>query len=230
MSSSPFVCTIDGPAGVGKSTLAKRTAQALAIAYLDTGAMFRTIALRVAKLEKDTKKTLSGHSMVNALGALTFSLKGAGENTLLFCNQHVVGKEVRTEEAGMMAARIAVIPEIRELLKKAQKDIGTSHALVAEGRDMGTVIFPNAPCKFFLDATAQVRAQRRFQQLKEMGEPANLEEIIRLIRERDEKDRNRPIAPLQPAADAVVIDTSHKNFDEVFTEIMSAIPPHFKKS
>jgi cytidylate kinase len=218
-----FIVTIDGPAGVGKSTLARRVAGALGIAYLDTGAMFRTIALKSLGAPAFESDPPDGGAILRYIGPLEFSLTGAGHSTEIWCNGRKIGKEIRTEQAGMLAARVAAVPEVRELLKRLQQELGTSASLVAEGRDTGTVIFPGAAHKIFLDASVEVRAERRMKQLRAAGEPADLAEITALIRERDDKDRNRAIAPLKPAPDAVIIDTSHLTPEEVFTAIMQTI-------
>lgn len=214
-----FIVTIDGPAGVGKSTLAKRTAGALGVAYLDTGAMFRTLALGFSRRGIPA----SGPEAAAFLRDNAFSLTGCGEQTRLLCNGTLVGDEIRGEEAGLMAARIGKLPEVRSFLKEAQRALGRCFSLVAEGRDMGTEVFPDAPCKFFLDARPMVRAERRALQLRAMGLGADVGEIARQIAERDREDRERPIAPLRPAEDAVIIDTSDQDIEAVFQELMGFV-------
>ncbi len=216
--SAPYILTIDGPAGVGKSTLAKRGAEALGIAYLDTGAMFRTLALAVEKHDP----SLCGEALETFLAGFTFALQGAGRATRLLCNDRPVGDEIRSEEAGLAAARFAVKPEAREVLKARQRDLGRAAALVAEGRDMGTVVFPEADCKIFLDARPEVRAERRAEQLRAMGQSVDVVGLAEQIRVRDEMDRTRTVAPLVPAPDAVLIDTSDLDIDAVFARIMDA--------
>lgn len=225
MANSHLIVTIDGPAGVGKSTIAKCVAEALCIAFLDTGSMFRSIALMFDQNDTDADM----QKRLKQLDQLQFSIIGSGERTTLLCNGSNVGDEVRTEKAGALAAKVAIIPEVREALKKAQQSIGSKTPLVAEGRDMGTVIFPNATCKFFLDATPEVRAQRRFLQLLGLGKPADLREITAQIKDRDEKDRNRRVAPLKPAEDAILLDSSEKDLDTVFAEVMEAIHAKIQK-
>ena len=230
MNSAPFIITMDGPAGVGKSTLARRVAESLGVAYLDTGAMFRTVALHIAKSRggasapKDsTEVPLEGPELQSLLKQCVFSLQGSGDKTRLLCNGRAVGDEIRSEEAGMMAARIATVGQVREFLKQAQQRLGSLFSLVAEGRDMGTVVFPHAVCKIFLDASPEIRAERRYRQLLDMGEQADLADLTRQIRDRDHQDRNRALAPLKPAADAAIIDTSHKDISEVFSLIIQRI-------
>jgi cytidylate kinase len=214
-----LIVTIDGPAGVGKSTMAKRLARLLSIPYLDTGAMFRSAAWKLgdgawewpeARLEK-------------ALAGFEYALSGVGEDSVLSLNGTPVGDEIRTEEVGMWASNVATLPVVRTFLKKAQQALGAKYSLVAEGRDMGTVIFPDAPHKFFLDASVEERARRRFLQLREMGRPADLDALKEQIARRDDQDRNRAVAPLRAAEDAFVIDTTDMDRDRVLAVLKEAV-------
>ena len=225
MSGPCRVVTIDGPAGVGKSTLAKRLAGALGIAYLDTGAMFRTVALRLGFEGTMRAERAQGHDeqLAEQLADCVFSLEGTGVDTRLLCNGRLVGDEVRSEEAGMMAARVGGNAQVRACLKEAQQRLGRAWSLVAEGRDMGTVVFPGAFCKLFLDADPLVRAERRYRQLLEMGKPCQFDELVEQIQERDRQDRDRAVAPLRPARDAVIIDTSSRDIEAVYGGIMDAL-------
>ena len=211
------IVTLDGPAGVGKTTLAKRVAEALSIAYLDTGAMFRIFGWKFGKdAPSMTDEELKAH-----IAEFTFTLSGIGFDSVLSVNGEPVGNEIRTEEVAALASSVAKLPVVREALKGVQRKISTETSLVAEGRDMGTVVFPDAKYKFFLDATAEERGMRRFKQLQEMGQDADLELIVKQMRERDQQDRTRKIAPLIAADDAHVIDTTKLDIDGVFTKIMS---------
>lgn len=215
------VITIDGPAGVGKTTLARRLAAHTGLAYLDTGAMFRATALHLG----DQVAELDAAGLRRVLDGLVFSLEGGGAHTRLLLNGREVGDEVRGEEVGMMASRVAVIPAVRAFQKAEQQRLGAAASLVAEGRDMGTVVFPHAAVKFFLDASPEVRARRRQGQLLGMGRPApDLADLAARIAARDEQDRNRAEAPLRPAEDAVVIDTSDLDIDAVFERMAQACP------
>lgn len=213
------VITLDGPAGVGKSTLAKRVAELLGVAYLDTGAMFRSIALSLGAASLD----LPPERLAIELEKLHFSLSGTGAATTLACNGIPAGREIRTEEVGMLASRFATLPVVRAYLKKAQRELGAAHSLVAEGRDMGTAVFPDAHRKFFLDASPETRAERRVRQLAESGITEDIAAVASRIRERDEMDRNRAIAPLIPARDAIVIDTSGLDIHSVLDAILREI-------
>ena len=217
MNALPII-TLDGPAGVGKSTLAKRLATLLSIPYLDTGAMFRTIALRLGP----GAEKLPDDELRARCNSFRFRLQGTGEGTVLLCNEVPVGREIRTEEVGRLASRLATSTVVRDSLKEAQRALGET-GLVAEGRDMGTVVFPTARFKFFLDARPEVRGLRRFEELRAKGEPADLAEITEMIRQRDEMDRNRPVAPLKPAADAKIVDTSDLDIKGVLDTLVNAV-------
>jgi len=218
MPSSFFIVTLDGPAGVGKSTLARKLAAALGIPYLDTGAMFRRLAL-----ELHGNSAIGTHTLRNIFAGLRFALHTEQGESRLLCNGVAVGDEIRTEEVGLWAAQIAGNPLVRDMLKEAQRAVGAHSSLVVEGRDMGTEVFPDARCKFFLDACPEVRAKRRLRELNMRGENHNLAELVAKIRERDAMDRERAIAPLRPADDAVCIDTSNLDVEGVLTVLMTHV-------
>ncbi len=217
-SSAPRIITIDGPAGAGKTSVSRRAAGRLGLAYLDTGAMFRALALALGP---------GGHALPEAhirarLGAMTFALTGSGADTVLLVDGAPLPDAARTEEVGGWASNLAVLPVVRESLRQAQQALGRSADLLAEGRDMGTVVFPGASCKIFLTASPEVRADRRVRQLAALGKPADHEEILAAIRRRDDQDRNRTTAPLVPADDALIIDTSELTEDAVVERIVAA--------
>lgn len=213
------VVTLDGPAGVGKTTLARAVAERLGVPYLDTGAMFRCLALKLGPgAEQRDPQILRSQS-----AAWLFSLSGKGNTSILCCNAIPIGQEVRTEEVGMLASKLAAVPVVRDVLKEAQRTIANHTALVVEGRDMGTVIFPAARYKFFLDARPEVRALRRLRDLQARGEHPDLTALTAQIRARDTMDRNRTVAPLRPAADAVLVDTSDLDAAGVLERILEHI-------
>ncbi|OEU66451.1 MAG: cytidylate kinase [Desulfovibrio sp. S3730MH75] len=216
---TPFIITLDGPAGVGKSTLAKRLADHFEIAYLDTGAMFRATAWKLGEGSWDWN---SG-KIEAALKEFTFTLTGSGSDSVLSLNDVALTNDIRTETVGMWASNVAKIPTVRAYQKIAQREIGETTSLIAEGRDMGTVIFPQAPCKFFLDAALEERARRRFEQLEEMGKHADINDLIEQIGARDDQDRNRKEAPLKPAEDGIIVDTTNLDIDGVFDRLVAEV-------
>ncbi len=217
------VVTLDGPAGVGKTTLAKGLAEELQLAYLDTGAMFRCLAFKLG----EGGHALPEEEIRRRCDAWQFSLQGCGKSTQICCNGVPIGNEVRTEAVGMLASRLATVGVVRTLLAQAQRELALNQAgraaqtpIVVEGRDMGTVVFPAAACKFFLDARPEVRAQRRLLDLRQRGQEADLATLTKQIEERDNQDRNRAIAPLRPAEDAILVDTSDLDIDGVMRQLL----------
>jgi cytidylate kinase len=215
----PRIVTIDGPAGVGKSTMAKQLARELSMPYLDTGAMFRAVAWKLGQGSWEWDEA----RLERALKGFEFALSGTGEDSVLSLDGTPIGDEIRSEHVGMWASNVATLPVVRAFLKKAQQSLGQRFSLVAEGRDMGTVVFPDAPHKFFLDASVEERARRRYLQLREMGKRADEAELREQIARRDHQDRNRAVAPLCPADDAVVIDTTHLDKFRVFEALLKGV-------
>lgn len=218
MAADRRIITIDGPAGAGKTSVSRRAAGALGLPYLDTGAMFRALALRLGPGGHE----LPAGEIDAALAAMTFDLAGSGADTTLLVDGAPLPAAARTEAVGGMASKLAALPVVRARLKAVQQALGRRTDLLAEGRDMGTAVFPGAACKIFLDAAPEVRAARRVRQLESLGRPADYPEILAAIVARDHQDRTRAEAPLVAADDAVVIDTSELSEDAVLAAVVAA--------
>ena len=216
----PYVITIDGPSGSGKGSLAVAVAKALGFGILDSGAIYRLAALHSlnagVKLDDES-------AVLAAIADLPISFEVGEELTIPFLNGEDVAAAIREERAGDAASVIAAYPSIREELLQLQRDFFQPPGLVADGRDMGTVVFPQAKIKLYLHASAQERAKRRHNQLINMGLTANIADLQTEIEIRDERDRNRSVSPLVPAPDAIVVDSSMMNRDQVFDLVMDHI-------
>jgi cytidylate kinase len=199
-----MIITIDGPAGSGKSTVARRLAEKLSVRFLDTGAMYRAIALAVLQAHVSPDDC---HVAQNCL----IDLPADG----IFLNGSNVTAAIREPEVTTVASIIAANPAVRQRLVKMQQHIGADGSIVTEGRDQGTVVFPDAPHKFFLTASLAARAARRQAELQRKSLPQALDEVMEQIRLRDERDEQRATAPMKPASDAVIVDTSSMEVDEV---------------
>ncbi len=219
------IITIDGPSGAGKSTISKLLAARLYYTYLDTGAMYRVVGLMVERTGLDLQAANSKEKLVQLLDSFDLKLAPGQENqeTRAFLNGEDVSETIRTPEMAMVASRVSAEPEVRTKLSDMQRVMGSKGAIVAEGRDMGTVVFPDAKYKFFLDATPEERALRRQKQLLEKGQKVEYEEIFSQIRKRDQDDSSRSLAPLKPAADAIVIDSSEMSIEEVVSFMLAVI-------
>ncbi len=215
-----FIITIDGPAGSGKSTVARLLAGQLGIDCLDTGAMSRVVAW---VLHKQKKVSLSGEALIRFLRDLEFVVEGNGPGQKVWVQGMDVSQEIRTPEISRLASAMSMKPEVRSVLAEKQRALGSQGALIAEGRDMGTVIFPQAEFKFFLKASLSVRARRRYEELIQRGQKVSLKEVEREMEIRDRQDQERALSPLRPAPDAWVIDTSSLSIEEVVQTIRSRI-------
>jgi cytidylate kinase len=204
---------------VGKSSIAARLAGELGVAFLDTGAMFRAAAFTLGEGAWDWTQGI----LQQKLGDFEFTLRGSGKDTVLLLNGQPLPEDIRSEQTGLWASQLAVVPSVRAYMKMAQIFLGQTTSLVAEGRDMGSVVFPGAQFKFFLDADPEERARRRCRQLEAQGKPADLSAILTSINQRDHQDRNRSIAPMKPAEGAVVVDTTHITENEVLEKVLAVV-------
>ncbi|HHS99824.1 MAG TPA: (d)CMP kinase [Thiomicrospira sp.] len=210
------VVTIDGPSGVGKGTLAQYLTCKTGFHLLDSGAIYRALAFGAVKNQLALDD-------IPGLVALSGTLPVEFKATSILYDGVDVTSKVRTEEVAAVASTVAVIPEVRAALLQRQKDFAELPGLIADGRDMGTVVFPDSPVKLYLTASAEVRAERRVKQLKNQGIDANIAKITQDIKERDERDTGRKTAPLKPADDAVVIDTSDLDIQQVCRQAESLL-------
>ncbi len=221
-SSSVSVLTIDGPSGSGKGTISRRVAEELGWRLLDSGALYRAVGYAAGMEGLD----LSDAEAVTRCAQTTkirFQAAADGGETHVLVNGHDATDELRTETAGAAASAIASIPSVRQALVDMQLAFRKAPGLVADGRDMGTVIFPEAPYKVFLTASAAERAKRRYKQLKEKGLSVTLATLQREIEARDARDASRTVAPLKPAADAVFIDTTGMGIDDVVAKVLAVV-------
>ncbi|MCE7914989.1 MAG: (d)CMP kinase [Nitrosomonas sp. PRO4] len=208
------VITIDGPSASGKGTIAQLVAAKLGFHYLDSGALYRLVALKAAQSLADTKN-------YDLLSSIARNLDVKFNGQVIYLDGKSVTDDIRTEECGILASQLAAYPDIREALKERQREFRQPPGLVTDGRDMGSVIFPNAILKVFLTASAEIRAQRRYKQLIEKGMNANIANLLHDIEKRDERDSNRSIAPLQQGADTRLLDTTSLTISQAQDTVLS---------
>ena len=216
------VVTIDGPSGVGKGTISQLLADKLGWHLLDSGAIYRVLAL--AAMHHNVE--LSNEEAITLLAEhldVQFSSGDDSETVKVILEGEDVTKSIRTQECSSVASKIAALPKVREALLCRQRSFNVSPGLIADGRDMGTVVFPYAPVKLFLTASAEERAQRRYNQLQYNGFDGSIAQILADIKERDKRDTSRSVAPLIPADDALVIDTSGVTIDQVLNKCLEHI-------
>ncbi|MDF2530195.1 MAG: Cytidylate kinase [Gammaproteobacteria bacterium] len=213
--------TIDGPSGVGKGTASRFVAKALNWDWLDSGALYRLTAYDALSQNVSLENSAIMAKVASHLDVV-FLENELGQPDILL-NGKLVSDLIRTEQCGTAASKIAAFPEVREALMARLRAFYTEKGLVADGRDMGTVVFPDAPVKVFLTANAAVRAQRRWKQLQGQGLDVNITDLLQEIEARDQRDKTRVTAPLKPAPDALVIDTSYMTIEEVESAILARV-------
>lgn len=218
-----MIITIDGPSGSGKGTLAAKLAQHYGYHLLDSGAIYRLLGLALHQANLLDKLGSQLEQAVEVAEHLDIEFKNTADGVLTYLNGENVSHLIRNEQVGAYASKVAVIPELRTALLTRQQNFAQGQGVVADGRDMGTVVFPNAQAKIYLTASAESRAERRFKQLQNAGQNANIDEILVQIQERDKRDMERSTAPLKPADDALIIDSSHLSIDEVFAQMVDYI-------
>ena len=213
---------LDGPSGAGKSSLAKAIAHTLGIIYVDTGALYRTVGYYARSIGIPADKAEIGR-LVPHLGEITIEVKYEKGVQCVYLNGENLGDRIRENEISMYASKVSAIPEVRAFLLDTQKDIARKNSVIMDGRDIGTVILPDADVKIFLTASNEVRARRRVKELAEKGMPASYEEVLADMNKRDEQDRNRDIAPAIAAPDAIHFDNSYEGFDEALEALLTVI-------
>lgn len=215
-----LIIAIDGPSGVGKSTLSKLLSRELGYLNLDTGAMYRTVAFAASRQGIDANDYDALQKLCENI-VIEFARSDGEERVLL--NGEDVSSDIRTPEISLLTAAVAACPEVREAMVARQRELGAEGGVVLEGRDIGTVVFPDAEVKFFLKASAEVRGQRRFLELQANGVGVGLARTIAEVKARDNADINRSTSPLMQAEDAVVIDTSELDISQVLTQMLAVI-------
>ncbi|KZY62369.1 cytidylate kinase [Oleiphilus sp. HI0071] len=220
---APVLC-IDGPSGSGKGTVTQLVANRLGWAILDSGALYRLTAISGMRSDIDFGDEAGLASLAATLDC-EFKASEDGEPVRVFLGGEDVTSELRLETTGNNASKVAVLPKVREALLQRQRDFQQLPGLVADGRDMGTVVFPEAPFKVFLTASAQARAERRHQQLKAQGEDVKIATLLQEIEARDARDMGRKAAPLKAADDAIIIDTTEFSIEQVLEKVLSLVHP-----
>ncbi|MGN0446804.1 MAG: (d)CMP kinase [Acutalibacteraceae bacterium] len=212
-----FNIAIDGPAGAGKSSIAKEAARRLGFIYVDTGALYRTVALNAIRNNVSLNDPAA---IAKTLPNAKISLAFADGTQRVMLNGEDVSEQIRTPDVSAGASKVSAVPAVRQYLFDLQKNLAAENDCLMDGRDIGTVVLPNAQLKVFLTASPEERARRRWNQLKEAGTEADYDEILKDVNQRDYQDTHREIAPLKQADDAILLDTTHMNFEEVVAELL----------
>ena len=211
---------IDGPAGAGKSTIAKTVSKELGYIYVDTGALYRTVGLNALRMGKNTK---SEDEVVPTLDGLKVSLRFVNNEQRVFLGDEDVSEAIGQNEVSMAASNVSAIPKVREFLFDLQRNIAKENNCIMDGRDIGTVVLPDAQIKIYLTASAEARADRRYKELIEKGQDVNYDTILKDIELRDYQDTHREIAPLKKAEDAILVDTTKLNLEESIEYMLKTI-------
>lgn len=220
-----YKIALDGPSGSGKSVMARTVAKRLNILYVDTGALYRSIGLYMYRNgvdPADSKKVVAN------LKNIDLKLAQGDEGQIVYLNGENVNSDIRLPEISMYASKVSAIPEVRSFLLDIQRNTALTNNVIMDGRDIGTVIFPDAQVKIFLFASDEVRAERRYKELKEKGIDTTFEAVLSDMKKRDENDRTRAVAPAVPAEDAVMLDSSMLNIEETVSAIMGIIEDKLK--
>jgi len=221
------IITVDGPAGSGKSTVSRLLARRLRYLYLDTGAMYRAVALEAKRKNVDLKDRVRISRLCRELDLY---FKTSDGTTRIFLGSEDISSAIRSAEMDMLSSAVSAVKEVREAMTLLQRRMAEPGGVVAEGRDMGTVVFPDAECKFFVDADPGVRAGRRYRERQERGEAVSREKVEKELRKRDDQDTTRALAPLVPAKDAVILDTTNMTVEEVVERMIRTIEKRGQKN
>ncbi|MEF2884472.1 MAG: (d)CMP kinase [Ruminococcus sp.] len=212
---------LDGPAGAGKSSIARRAAKALGYIYVDTGALYRTVGLAAMRNNVEPKPSAELEQLLASIRVeLTFN--ETGEQIVLLDGEDVSG-EIRTSEASKMASNISAVPAVRAYLLDLQRDMAKTNNVIMDGRDIGTVVLPDAKVKIFLTASPEARAQRRYKEMAEKGMDVQYENVLKDVMERDYNDMHREIAPLKPAEGSITVDTTELDFEQSIDAVINVI-------
>ena len=221
-----YQIALDGPSGAGKSSVAKAVAALLGIIYVDTGALYRTVGYYVWEAGADPRNEAEVGKLLPKI-QIDLTFDNGVQKVLL--NGEWLGEKIRTPEISRYASDVSALPPVRQFLLDTQRSIAKTHSVIMDGRDIGTVIFPNAKIKIFLTASDEVRAKRRCEELKMKGLPVEYEKILAEMRERDHNDSHRSVAPAVPAADAVILDNSNLNLEETAQAILAIVDSKLNK-